>query len=248
MSAAIAAAALLLTLWGTAATAAALHWPDKPAAKPAAALERLTRSPHEHDLRFLRPRHRRHRASVGPVSRPRAAGRERGVQCGFTPQYAGLETLYQAHRDAGLTVLGFPRPVRPPGAGLRGRDPRLLLHRTTSASRCTPRSRSTAPTRTRFTAGSGEARRLRHRGHQVELHQIPGGPRWPGDPALRAHGHAGRDREDILRALAAPAAEIAIRRTLPGDVSRACRDRARWWQGPHTGTRTGPGRPRPCPA
>ena len=29
-------------------------------------------------------------------------------KCGFTPQYAGLETLYQAHHDAGLTVLGFP--------------------------------------------------------------------------------------------------------------------------------------------
>lgn len=29
-------------------------------------------------------------------------------QCGFTPQYAGLEALYRAHRDAGLTVLGFP--------------------------------------------------------------------------------------------------------------------------------------------
>jgi len=29
-------------------------------------------------------------------------------QCGFTPQYAALESLFRAHRDAGLTVLGFP--------------------------------------------------------------------------------------------------------------------------------------------
>jgi len=29
-------------------------------------------------------------------------------QCGFTPQYAGLEALYEKLHDAGLTVLGFP--------------------------------------------------------------------------------------------------------------------------------------------
>ncbi|MCJ2059844.1 glutathione peroxidase [Methylobacterium sp. J-048] len=29
-------------------------------------------------------------------------------RCGFTPQYAGLETLWRAHRAEGLTVLGFP--------------------------------------------------------------------------------------------------------------------------------------------
>ena len=29
-------------------------------------------------------------------------------QCGFTPQYAGLEALYRAHKDHGFTVLGFP--------------------------------------------------------------------------------------------------------------------------------------------
>ena len=28
--------------------------------------------------------------------------------CGFTPQYAGLETLYRQFQDQGLVVLGFP--------------------------------------------------------------------------------------------------------------------------------------------
>jgi glutathione peroxidase len=29
-------------------------------------------------------------------------------ECGFTPQYAGLETLYQRLKDKGLVILGFP--------------------------------------------------------------------------------------------------------------------------------------------
>ncbi|WP_374928126.1 glutathione peroxidase [Kytococcus sedentarius] len=29
-------------------------------------------------------------------------------RCGFTPQYEGLEELYQRHREEGFVVLGFP--------------------------------------------------------------------------------------------------------------------------------------------
>jgi len=29
-------------------------------------------------------------------------------KCGFTPQYAGLQKLYEVYRDQGLVILGFP--------------------------------------------------------------------------------------------------------------------------------------------
>jgi glutathione peroxidase len=29
-------------------------------------------------------------------------------KCGFTPQYAGLETIYRKYKDRGLVILGFP--------------------------------------------------------------------------------------------------------------------------------------------
>jgi glutathione peroxidase len=29
-------------------------------------------------------------------------------RCGFTPQYAGLESLYEKYKDRGFVILGFP--------------------------------------------------------------------------------------------------------------------------------------------
>lgn len=29
-------------------------------------------------------------------------------KCGFTPQFEGLESLYEAHKDNGLEIIGFP--------------------------------------------------------------------------------------------------------------------------------------------
>jgi glutathione peroxidase len=38
-------------------------------------------------------------------------------QCGFTPQYAGLESLYEKLHGDGLAILGFPCNAQEPGSG-----------------------------------------------------------------------------------------------------------------------------------
>jgi glutathione peroxidase len=73
-------------------------------------------------------------------------------ECGFTPQYAGLEALWRAYRERGFVVLGFPcnqfGHQEPGDAAEIGQ---FAARITASAFPCPARSRSMAPKRTRST-------------------------------------------------------------------------------------------------
>ena len=74
-------------------------------------------------------------------------------KCGLTPQYSGLQDLYEKYKDEGFVVLGFP--ANEFGRRSRARTPRSSSsapRSTTSASRCSRRSWSRGRASTRCTS------------------------------------------------------------------------------------------------
>jgi hypothetical protein len=78
-------------------------------------------------------------------------------QCGFTPQYEGLESLYRRYKDRGFVVLGFP------ANDFAGRNPARPGHRALLPGqhgvsfRCSPNLFLPAPTRCIATSRNPEA-------------------------------------------------------------------------------------------
>ncbi len=74
-------------------------------------------------------------------------------ECGATPQYAGLQELYDKYKDQGLVILGFPAiSSAPRSPAPRKKSAPSAGRITASPSRCSPKSMSTATRRLRCTS------------------------------------------------------------------------------------------------
>ena len=117
-------------------------------------------------------------------------------QCGYTPQYAGLEALYERYRDRGFAVLGFPSNDF--GAQEPGSNAEIKKF-------CELRYKTTFPLFSKIPvkgAGRRPALQVPHRaareagrGGDLELQQVPRRAGRDGHRALRQPG-----RPDVLRA------------------------------------------------
>lgn len=114
-------------------------------------------------------------------------------KCGFTPQYAGLQALWQRYRERGLVVIGFPCDQfghQEPGDAAQIRQFCSLDYAVDFP--LAEKSRSTAAARIRCGNGSSTNNAACSApGDQVEFHQIPDRPRRPRAGTLCAHDQAG---------------------------------------------------------
>ena len=119
-------------------------------------------------------------------------------QCGFTPQYEGLEALYRKYHARGFAVLGFPCNQfggQEPGDSTEiARFCSLTYHVTFPMFGKIEVNGSGAPPALPFSQGRSQGC-AGNRGDQVEFHQIPRRSRGKGGGALRAVRGAGCPRK-----------------------------------------------------
>ena len=122
-------------------------------------------------------------------------------QCGFTPQYKGLEALQKRSTTAASTC--WASPATSSARRSRAREAEIATFCETNFGVTFPLfAQGRRQRRARRAALPAPEERepgpARHRGDQVELHQVPGRPRRAGARALRAQRHAGVDRRRTI--------------------------------------------------
>ena len=149
-------------------------------------------------------------------------------KCGFTPQYKGLEQLYQKFHGKGLEILGFP--CNQFGAQEPGSEEEI-------ESFCEVNYGVTFPLFAKIDVNGNDAaplyQYLKHakpgllgsRSDQVELHQVPGRPRRQRRRALRAERRAGEPRTATSRSFCDARRRLSRDGASRRRCARACRSR-----------------------
>jgi hypothetical protein len=102
-------------------------------------------------------------------------------ECGYTPQYKGLQALHERYKRRGLVILGFPSNdfgKQEPGSNKEIATSAIAPTR--SSSRCSARPRSRQGASPSSTARQGD-----RRAPAVELPQVPGRARRPQGRVLQ---------------------------------------------------------------
>ena len=114
-------------------------------------------------------------------------------KCGFTRSTRGWRPCGKNTVSADWWCSASLQPVRQAGTGRRGRDFAVLRAELRGELPAVQEDRGQRRRRPPVVRQPEEARAgpARQPGHQVELHQVPDRPRWPGGEALRADHQAG---------------------------------------------------------